>query len=225
MCRAFFEAAWNHAEHLGVGHAELAERNKLWVLGRLLLQIDQCPRWGESGELTTWPRGTSGAFALRDFEIHKEDTTRLAAGTSSWLVLEASTHRPQRLDKLLQEIRAPVRKMALGREACKLTGTIACDATMVREVRYSDVDINQHVNSARYIGWLLDSYSRQFYQSHTLRRIEVNYLAETRWPDSVSIRSQTLSNAKIVHSIAKSDGQEVCRAELEWTVEYEKPTD
>ena len=222
ICRAFFEAAWNHAEHLGIGHAELAKRNKLWVLGRLLLQIGRSPRWGESGELTTWPRGTSGAFALRDFEIFDNTATPLAAGTSSWLVLEASTHRPQRLDKLLQQIRTPVTRMALGREASKLTGTTGFAATVVREVRYSDVDINQHVNSARYIGWLLDSYPREFYQNHALRSLEVNYLAETRWPDSVSIRSQTLSNDKIAHSIVKSSGQEVCRAELEWTVVYEQ---
>jgi acyl-ACP thioesterase len=112
--------------------------------------------------------------------------------------------------------------MALGREASKLTGTTGFAATVVREVRYSDVDINQHVNSARYIGWLLDSYPREFYQNHALRSLEVNYLAETRWPDSVSIRSQTLSNDKIAHSIVKSSGQEVCRAELEWTVVYEQ---
>jgi len=39
ICRWFLEAAWNHAEQLGVGYNELSRQNRLWVLSRLLVQI------------------------------------------------------------------------------------------------------------------------------------------------------------------------------------------
>src|SRR5258708_26681262 len=69
ICRAFLEAAWNHAGQLGIGYTELASQNRLWVLARLLIQVHRYPCWGEGLELTTWPRGTSSVFALRDFEL------------------------------------------------------------------------------------------------------------------------------------------------------------
>ena len=223
LSRAFLEAAWNHAEHLGVGHSELARQEKLWVLGRLLLQIDRWPRWGDKVRIRTWPRGINGAFALRDFEIFHENETRLVGGSSSWLVLDASTHRPQRINKLLQNLPAPVTRMALGREPSKLGLVPTPAASITREVRYSDVDVNRHVNSARYIGWLLDSYDHEFHRNHSLHSLEVNFLAETLWPDSVSVKSQAQTTATFAHSIVNSSQQEVLRAELTWKAESNLP--
>jgi len=219
LSRAFLEAAWNHAEHLGVGHSELARQQKLWVLGRLLLQIDGWPRWGDAVQIRTWPRGINGAFALRDFEIFDENETRLVAGSSSWLVLDASTHRPLRINKLLQNLPTPLTRTALGREPSKLGPLTTPTHSVTREVRYSDVDVNRHVNSARYIGWLLDSYEPEFHRTHGLHSLKVNYLAETLWPDSVSVKSQPQTPATFAHSIVNSSQHEVLRAELTWNAE------
>jgi medium-chain acyl-[acyl-carrier-protein] hydrolase len=219
LSRAFLEVAWNHAEHLGVGHSDLARHGKLWVLGRLLLQIDLCPCWGDKVQICTWPRGISGVFALRDFEIFDENEARLVAGSSSWLVLDASTHRPQRINKLLQNLPTAVTRMALAREPNKLGPVTTPTNAVTREVRYSDVDVNRHVNSARYIGWLLDSYDVEFHRNHALHSLEVNYLAETLWPDLVSVKSQAQTTATFAHSIVNSSQEEVLRAELTWKAE------
>jgi acyl-ACP thioesterase len=223
LSRAFLEAAWNHAEHLGVGHSDLARQQKLWVLGRLLLQIDLWPRWGDNVQIRTWPRGINGAFAFREFEIFDRNETRLVAGSSSWLVLDASTHRPQRINKLLQNLPTPVTRMALSREPSKLGPLTTPTDSVTREVRYSDLDVNRHVNSARYIGWLLDSYDAEFHRNHALHSLEVNYLAETLWPDSVAVKSQTQTTSKFAHSIVNSSQEEVLRAELTWNAESDLP--
>ena len=65
ICSWFLEAAWNHAEQLGFGYRELAARGLLWVLSRLVIEIECFPEWGELIQLSTWPRGTNGAWALR----------------------------------------------------------------------------------------------------------------------------------------------------------------
>ncbi len=217
MSRAFLEAAWNHAEHLGIGYVELAKQNRFWVLARLFVQVDKYPRWGDTLELTTWPRASSSAFALRDFEIFDPAGTRAAAGSSSWLVLDADTHRPQRVDKLLARIPTPVSRMAVGRDPKKLSSAELAEAVLTTTVRYSDIDVNQHVNSAQYIGWLLDSYSVDFHRSHALRTLEVNYVSETLWADAISVLAHPRSPLEFSHSLIKSNQTEVCRAELEWT--------
>lgn len=219
MSCAFLEAAWNHAEHLGVGYGELAKENHLWVLARLFVQIDKYPQWGEILELTTWPRAASGILALRDFEILNAERTRAAAGTSSWLVLDADTHRPQRIDELLLRIPTPVTRIAVGRDSKKLPGTGPGAVALTTTVRYSDIDVNRHVNSAQYINWLLDSYSVDFHRRHALRALEVNYVGETLWADIVSVLVHQRSSLEFSHSIIKSNQAEVCRAELKWATE------
>lgn len=216
ICRWFLEAAWNHAEHLGIGFAALAQHNQFWVLARLLVEIDQYPLWGQHGQLTTWPRGVSGVLALRDFELCDSHGRRLAAGSSSWLVLDVKNHRAQRLDKLAQRIPAEITRQALERDPAKLLPAKPGTAQMSADVRYSDIDVNDHVNSARYVGWCLDTYSREFHQRHSLRRLEVNYVGETKWPDQVSIFSSEPHPLRFAHSIRNSKQEEVCRAELLW---------
>jgi acyl-ACP thioesterase len=216
ICRWFLEAAWNHAEQLGVGFAALAQDNRFWVLVRLLVQIDQYPSWGQRSQLTTWPRGVSGVLALRDFELCDTSGRRLAAGTSSWLVLDAQSHRAQRLDKVVRQIPAVITRQALGRDPAKILPTEPGPARLNTAVRYSDIDVNHHVNSARYVGWCLDTYSLEFHHQHLLRSLEVNYTGETKWEDHVAVFSDEPSPLHFAHSIRNSKDEEVCRAELVW---------
>jgi len=216
LCRNFLEAAWNHAEQLGIGYGELAKHNQLWVLARLLVQVDHYPHWGEEVSLTTWPRGTSGILALRDFELFDAKANRLAAGASSWLVLDAATHRPQRIDKLALRVPNQITRAAMAREPAKLQQLRTSAVALTTTARYSDVDVNRHVNSARYLGWLLDSYSPDFHRNHSLRSWEINYVGETLWDETVLVRSHQRGPLQFSHLIVKSDCSELCRADLEW---------
>ena len=216
ICRCFLDAAWNHAEQLGFGYGHLAKQGLLWVLVRLLVRIERYPLWSDNAELSTWPRGTSGAFALRDFELLERDGKRLATGASNWLVLDAATHRPQRIDKLLFHVPNLVTRIGAGREPRKLPSLQPGAAALTTTAQYSDIDVNEHVNSARYIGWLLDSYSPAFHRAHTLRCLEINYVTETRWSDTISVVSDQRSAVEFSHWIVKPDQSEVCRAELLW---------
>jgi len=215
LSRWCLEAAWNHAEQLGIGFAALAERKLLWVLSRLLVQIDAYPKWGEMLELSTWPRGINGVFALRDFEVRNLGGLHLASATSSWIVLSEGTHRPQRINKLLLHMPAEQRQ-AVGRDAAKIMEGDAGVVRLCTVARYSDIDVNHHVNSATYIRWLLDSYPAEFHQQHTIRRIELNYVGEVKWSDSVSVSAEARHPLVIQHSIRGADGAVACRAELAW---------
>ena len=120
VCRYFLEAAWNHAEQLGVGYSHLAEAGRFWVLSRLRVQVERFPQWGEEAELNTWPREPKGVFALRDFELVDASGKQVVSGVSAWLVLDAKTRRPQRLERLKWRLKSFPKKRATGREPEKL---------------------------------------------------------------------------------------------------------
>src|SRR5262249_9114329 len=82
--------------------------------------------------------------------------------------------------------------------------------------RYSDIDVNGHVNSARYVAWLMDAYPVEFHLSHEVRLLELNYLGETLRSDRISISGPDGCRAEQFHSMRKEEGEEVCRARVIW---------
>jgi medium-chain acyl-[acyl-carrier-protein] hydrolase len=218
LCRYFLEAAWNHAEALGVGFSHLAAQQRVWVLSRLLVRIERQPDWGERILLNTWPRGTQSLFAMRDFEFLDAGGTLLASGASGWLVLHLETRRPQRLDFLPQAIQNLPAKRALERDPEKLARTDSAERqAMVCTARPSDIDVNAHVNSAKYLDWILDSYPFDIHRRLALKLLEVNYLGETRVGDALKVHAVETEPNIWHHSIAKPGGAEVCHAKLSWT--------
>lgn len=221
LCRYFMDAAWNHAEALGVGYTRLAMQNRMWVLSRLRFEIRRYPAWGASLTLRTWPRPPQLLFAMRDFEFADVGGTRLAAGSSAWLVLDATSKRPQRLDRILPAC-AGLDDTALDRDPEKLAGGGAGDEAFAATVRYTDVDVNRHLTSARYVGWILDAYPFQFHQEHCVRAIEINFLGETLEGDRLRVCTRQIAPGHYCHSLFKG-GDEVGRARLEWAVEMGLP--
>ena len=218
LCRYFLEAAWNHAEALGLGFSHLQSQGKFWVLARLRCEMLQYPTWGDRVILRTWPRGLKSVFALRDFELQDETGTRIAAGSSAWLVLDAVSKRPQRLHKLFPSLAALNGKAALGCDPEELGDNETWDNAGPITVRYTDIDVNNHVNSCRYVGWMLDAYPAAFHLQHWLRVLEVNYLGETLEGERLTVRTLRCDAAVYSHSLIKPSGGEVCRARLEWKV-------
>jgi medium-chain acyl-[acyl-carrier-protein] hydrolase len=217
LCRYFIDAAWNHAEALSVGFQDLARQDKFWVLARLLLEVQASPSWGSAVTLRTWPRMVKSVFAMRDFEIVDEAGARAAAGSSAWLVLGATSKRPQRLQKVLPGLAGLGDQAALARDPEKLAELDGWDQAFSVAVMYTDIDVNRHVTSSRYIGWILDAYPLEYHQDHDLRRLEINYLGETIGGEVLTIRTRETGAGVWCHSLCKAGGDEVCRARLEWT--------
>ena len=216
LCRYFLDAAWNHAEALGIGFQALAQQDKFWVLSRLLLEVHEAPTWGSAVTLRTWPRAVKSVFAMRDFEISDNAGTRVAAGSSGWLVLDGTSKRPQRLQKLLPGLVGLGDQAALDRDPEKLPEVEGWEEAFSVAVHYTDIDVNRHVNAARYIGWMFDTYPLAFHRDHAVRLVEVNYLGETVEGEVLSVRTRQAGAGIWFHSVCKSDGDEVCRARLEW---------
>lgn len=215
VSRLFLEAAWNHAEALGVGYAHLAQQGRFWVLVRLLIKLEGYPQWRDTLTLNTWPRAGKGVFALREFELIDSAGQQLGGGSSAWVVLDAETKKPQRIDKMLNSIRTGPERLAVGLEPSKVA-SCAGPITTSTSARYSDIDLNGHLNSGRYIGCLLDSYPFDFHKHHQAQLLETNYLGETQGGESLAIPSQEEQPGTWCHAIQKADGSEVCRARIHW---------
>ena len=214
LCLYFQEAAWNHAEALGFGFNRLAAERKMWVLSRLLLKVERLPLWGEAIRVDTWPSGIKSVFALRDFEMFDGAGSRLMAGVGAWLILDSETRRLKRIDQLLSSIPAVIRPRALNKDPGKLesSGTVQAGTF---PVSYSDLDVNGHVNNARYIGWMLDSYGMDFHRTRVVKELEINFLGEAQVGDKVAVRSTREETGDVLSIFGEKNSEELCRARLQ----------
>lgn len=219
ICRYYLDAAWNHAEALGVGYTQLAEDGRFWVLSRLLLNVKRLPFWGETVTLRTWPRAVKGVFAMRDFELLDSHGDRLVGGASAWLVLDGSSRRPQRLEKLRWTLSEFPERRATDQEPGKLAECLEAAECFATTVRHGDLDVNDHLTSCTYLRWLLDCYSQEFHCRHTVQCVEINFVGETRSNDCVSLRLKKAGPATYCHTMLKSTNEEVCRARLLWCLD------
>jgi acyl-ACP thioesterase len=177
------DVGWMHARALRID----LPRGQGWVFTRQTLRMSDWPSWNDRVTIRTWLRPPSGAFVFRDYEILCDGKT-LGRCTSTFTGMDMQTrklavqdwsgladvwrsdgHHPEVPEKILWEADA---------------------AELARfEVRNSDIDLNNHVNNTRYAQWILDSLPiGDLRQGPKLEGYEVNFLAETKIGDLVSVR-------------------------------------
>jgi acyl-ACP thioesterase len=213
LCRFMQEAAYHHAEHLGLGHSTLSSMNRAWVLARQRIKIHAFPAWGDTIQLRTWPSGRDRLFFYRDFEITSDKGDRLLSASTAWFVI--NTEKRERVPSevyLTDDL--PVGAKVFDEKLGRLKGCRGCGQESLF-VNYGDLDMNGHVNNVRYIEWVLNSLSLDFHETHRLQEFEVNFLAEALYGHEVSMVTENVGVNHWLHSIV-ADGDELFRAKSIW---------
>ena len=207
-----------HASILGVGRDELLEKNRFWALVRIICIMKETPGWNEILKIKTWPRSIERILAIRNFLICNEKGVALGEASSSWVIVDAASRRPLKPEAFLAE---------LGKEdpykdfSCPLAAKLPPAGAKVynspvKSVRYSDLDVNMHVNNAKYLQWVIDSYPLDFLRKHEARVIEANYNSESTAGEDYIVSSEE-KGSSFFHSILKTnDSKESCRFRIEW---------
>lgn len=184
------EAATQAALELGVAGPQIMEKyNCLWMVTRNWVDLDAPLRWNELITVKTWHRGASGASSYRDFDLFR-DGKPIGQGVSVWVMVDADEHKLFRM-KNLTEFQGTD-----GGELCKsvrlrrpaMPGQF--DARTRRDLRYSDTDINGHVNNIHYADFACDSlHLERQGRGKFVRAFQIGYVSEcqageTLWVDT-----------------------------------------
>ena len=82
------------------------------------------------------------------------------------------------------------------------------------KAKYSDIDVNGHVNSIRYIEHILDLFPMELYRSKRIRRFEMAYVAESYYGDELSFYLDDEGNDVYAVEVKKNGDETVCRAKV-----------
>lgn len=212
---AFFlylqECAWENAKQNDFGYEFVEEQGALWVLTKVKLKMKQYPKWKEAIKVRTWPRSPEGLFALRDYQLIKDEKI-IGLVTSYWLILDKLSKRPRRIMDFDFAHQDFLCETALGESLGKIKIGIDPKEVDQRKVYPSDLDVNGHVNNASYVKWIIDAHSS--IQNKEIKSFEINFLNELYINDSFLISCFVGENGYQYVIKNLLTGKPICYAEL-----------
>jgi len=217
--KIFQEAAYHHAKKLNFGYEDMIKEDMFWVLSLLKIEIYKYPKWRDRITIKTWPSGVDRIFVTRDFEIKNEPGSIIAASTSSWLVLDINSKRPKRSSQFLEAFPDFYEKRALSQNPQKISSLDKPKKGKSFIVNYSDIDLNDHLNNTKYIEWILDNYSKNFFKNYEIKNLEINFLSESSWGDNLIVCEEVENSSQniIKNSLLRDkDKKDVCRTSISW---------
>ncbi|HPE57205.1 MAG TPA: thioesterase [Bacteroidales bacterium] len=213
ISRYLQETAWRHADRLGFGYNHAREVNQFWVLLRQRIVMDVFPKWNDQISIETWPRGTDGFWAFRDYLIRNEREEIIGRVTSSWMLIDMDTHRPQKPDLVQHAMMKTDLQLALENNADKVLFEKEGIIAEHRTVKATEIDLNSHVTNAKYADWIADTLAsvypeRKFFNYH------INFLTEAIQTDEVVISYYENEELIKIKACRKSDQKNLFIAEL-----------
>lgn len=222
-------AADFHSTHRGFGMTYLNPIHKTWVLSRLAIEMKDMPQQYARFSVETWVEGAMRYFTNRNFRIAdaEDDNKVYGYGRSIWAMIDTKTRQPQNILEIHDgEIENYIEK----NKPCPIDRLsrvqMSNNAQFVASVctHYSDVDINGHINSVKYIEHVLDLFSFDHYRKYRVERFDIAYVAESYCGDTLCFyQEETEQNVfcvRITKKMTESNNEiEVCRSKIKFVKE------
>ena len=178
------ETANLQLESLGPSLDKLRDEQKLaFILSKIKIIFKKPLFAYEKIFVRTWTCESRGYSFRRCFDIHGEDGEAVAEAVSFWALLDLGTKRLVRTEGIdlgiesdePLDVEVP-RRIAQPKSIPTLLGT--------REIRYSDIDYNMHMNNAKYPDMICDFMPIDRIAS--VREMTLEFLHESALGDTLS---------------------------------------
>ena len=204
-----------HATERGFGIGTLNEENYTWVLSRLAVELDEMPCQYEAFSIQTWVENVYRLFTDRNFAILDKEERKIGYARSVWAMISLNTRKPADLLTLHEGgITEYVCDEPCPIEKPSRIKVVSQEAADVLTAKYSDIDINGHVNSIRYIEHILDLFPFDIYHTKRIRRFEMAYVAESYYGDTLSFYLDEGEDDTYQVEVRKNAGEVVCKAKV-----------
>ena len=177
------DAAAADAALRGAGDDVTAHRGILWMVVHMRAQVVSLPAYGDDISVVTWPGGVKHGLFTRFYQLLDHRGSPVVSASGSWVLVDAATRSLVRAADLVLPQVITGREIDLPRriKVPELPNKVSFTA------RYSDADINGHMNNAKYLDAAEDLLPRDYLMTHTLRRADADYLSEVLPGETLSL--------------------------------------
>lgn len=219
LLNCFQIVAGEHSEMMGAGnHAMHSIYNAYWVLSRVHVKINGDIKAYQNVTCKTYPFASGRAFCLRDYCIVDGGGKKYAEASSMWTVLDAKTHTLRSVDSI--NLKAPDKffsdtpMFTLGKLPQFCDGP-DCEWVYDYRASYTDLDVNMHINNARYADFMLNAFTLKELTAGKVNEFCINYLKEIKEGDTISIyRRLLMPGCYLVYGIDKGTSAALFAAQV-----------
>lgn len=211
------QAATLHASERGFGYDEMSESNAAWVLSRLSIQMDEYPGYDQYLTVETWVEDVARFFTQRCFRFIDKEEKVIGYARSIWAAIDMQTRRPIDIhvwrpdlkNYIETEKECPIDKLA------KIIPVQNIEPAMGYSVRYSDIDINKHMNSIKYIEHVINIFDLDMFKNNRIHKFEIVYLAEGGFGDKLKLYRLDSTNGECLVDTKRGE-ESICRSRITW---------
>ena len=205
-----------HAKDRGFGIGTLNQQHYTWVLSRLVVEMEEMPSEYDKFTVETWVEAVYRLFTDRNYRIAAADGRTLGYARSVWAMIGMDDRKPVEMTKVndgrimdyVTDYPCPIDKPARIKLAAPRLAT-------THRVTYSDIDINGHVNSIRYIEHILDAFDISYFKDTAIKRFEIAYVTESYYGDTLDVWIEEAGDKAFNVEIKKNGGKStVCRGHV-----------
>ncbi len=203
------ETAGKHATRLGVGYEELTKKGITWVLIRAALKMEKYPDSSSEVSVTTWPEQERRMLFPRFFLFKDINGNLLGSAATLWTLMDIEARTmvsPAEKGVSVQTPAQPPLKLEHPGKVKLPEGDIQKSTVCPK---YSDLDINNHVNNSKYIDWFTDQIPLDIHKNGILSEISVSYSREIRSGETVGLEFSRNGNQ---FRMAGKENNQVCFA-------------
>lgn len=170
---------------LGLSYERMRADGIVFLLITNRVKIDRMPAHGESFTIKTHPRGIAGAQFYRDFVIYS-GKEKIVEVMQTSVIADADTHKLLRPSLFFDYGIFSAEKVPAEERIPKVSVPDGLPLVGEREVRFSDLDYNTHLNNTVY-GDILTDFLPGGATGRQFGEVQINYIAESRLGDTLKI--------------------------------------
>ena len=190
---------------------ELRAEGLAFVISRLLLRIDRPMREGEVADARTFHTDSRGLSFNRCYQMFAGEEC-VAEAYTSWALLNFREHKLVRVNEFRGIGGTPEPPIDVGIPAREpFPPAEAFETAAVREVYFSDADLNGHLNNTKYLNWLCDCVPDIAHK--TLHTANVSFVTEAPLGETLTIL-RAEADGRYFFKMQRADGKLCCEAVL-----------
>lgn len=216
LMRVLQKIAGDDLDKYDMSYMKLYENNIAFVLTKITIRMYDDIKLFDNLIVETYPRPIKGAAFTRDFIVRKNGKV-VVESTSIWALINLEQRkllRPNILETL-GTIETTTENSFSLQFVRRFPDYDCMNQTDVRNVTYSDLDMNGHLNNTFYANYVFDLLPDAQNMPMNNLFFEVNFKNEARLGEHISIRSTELTSTEIDFAAFKeSDGKQCFTAYL-----------
>jgi len=208
------DVATLQAEDMGIGRDDMLKQGVFWAVVRLKYEIVREPGSYATVRVRTWPHTPSRFSFLRDFTISDTAGDLLAKATSEWVLMNVQTRKFVRMSDHYNGPTDFIEDRAFQKKPRKIVTFDEGNRPVHTVVpAFSDIDVNGHVNNARYPRFAVDALNPG--EQDAIRSFQIDYRHEVL-PGQPLHMHTLVQGANVLQKGVREDGQVAFACALEF---------